>query len=47
MENKYLSIHNISIHINFYHNRFINEIIRKNFLKFPERRKAVKTEFFL
>ena len=34
---KYLRIHNVSIHINFYHNRFMNECIRKNFLEFPER----------
>ena len=26
-------IHNISVHINFYQNRFINESVRKNFLK--------------
>ena len=44
--------------INFYQNRFINEYVRKNFLKFSERqterrkdvkteiRKDVKTEFF-
>jgi hypothetical protein len=31
---KYLCIHNISIHIIFfYQNRFINECVRKNFLK--------------
>ena len=35
---KYLCIHNISIHINFYQNQFRNESVRKNFLKFPERR---------
>ena len=34
---KYLRIHNVSIHINFYQNRFINEYVKKNFLKFPER----------
>ena len=33
---KYLRIHNISIHIIFYQNRFINECVRKNFLKFSE-----------
>ena len=33
---KYLHIHNISIHIIFYQNRFINECTRKNFLKFSE-----------
>ena len=52
---KYLCIHNIGIHINFYQNRFINESVRKNFLKFSyrrkdvrtERRKDVKTEFFV
>ena len=32
---KYLRINNIGIHINFYQNRFINESVRKNFLKFP------------
>ena len=37
LEIKYLRILNVSIHINFYQNRFINECIRKNFLKFPER----------
>ena len=41
---KYLRIYNISIHINFHQNRFINESVRKNFLKFAERRKDVKTE---
>ena len=30
---KYLRIHNVSIHIKFYLNRFINECVRKNFLK--------------
>ena len=53
-EIKYLRIHNISIHINFYQNQFRNESVRKNFLKFSyrrkdvkkERRKDVKTEFF-
>ena len=42
---KYLRIHKI-----FYQNRFINECVRKNFLKFSEgqteRRKDGKTEFF-
>ena len=34
---KYLRIHNISIHIFFfYQNRFINECVRKNFLKYSE-----------
>ena len=33
---KYLRIHNISIHIIFYQNRFINECVWKNFLKFSE-----------
>ena len=41
---KYLRIYNISIHINFYQNQFINECVRKNFLKFSEGRKDVKTE---
>ena len=45
---KYLRIHNNSIHIIFYENRFVNECVRKNFLKFlegkTERRKDVKTE---
>ena len=44
---KYLRIHNIGIHINFYQNRFINESVRMNFLKFSDRRKDGKTEFFL
>ena len=34
---KYFRVHNVSIHINFYQNRFINECVRKNFLKFLER----------
>ena len=34
---KYLRIHNICIYIIFYQNRFINECVRKNFLKFSER----------
>ena len=33
---KYLRIHNIGIHINFYQNRFINESVRKNFLKISD-----------
>ena len=33
---KYLRIHNVSMHIKFYHNRFIN---RNTFRKFPYRRK--------
>ena len=45
---KYLRIYNISIYINFYQNQFINESVRKNFLKFSERlterRKDGKTE---
>ena len=40
---KYLRIHNIGVHINFYQNRFINESVRKNFLKFLYRRKDVRT----
>ena len=36
---KYLCIHNVSIHINFYQKRFINECVGKTFLKFPYRRK--------
>ena len=36
---KYLPIHIISININFYQNRFINEYVRNNFLRFPERQK--------
>ena len=43
---KYLRIHNVSTHINFYQNRFINECVRKTFLKFPERKDG-KPEFFL
>ena len=35
---KYLRIHNVSIHIiSFYQNGFINECVRKTFLKFPQR----------
>ena len=34
---KYLRIHKVTIHINFYQNRLINECVRKNFLKFSER----------
>ena len=41
---KYLRIYNIRIHMNFYQNRFINESVRKNFLKTSERRKDGKTE---
>ena len=41
---KYLRIHNIGIHTNFYQNRFINESVRKNFLKFSYRRIDGKTE---
>ena len=33
IEVKYLRIHIISIHINFHQNWFINECVRKNFLK--------------
>ena len=33
---KYLRIYNISIHINFYQNRFINECARKLKAKIPE-----------
>ena len=33
---KYLHIHNISIHIIFYQNQFINECVGKNFIKFSE-----------
>ena len=49
---KYLRNHNnISIHIIFYQNQFINECVRKKFLKFSERQlerhKDGKTEFFV
>ena len=37
-EVKYLRVHNVSIHINFDRNRFINQCVRKTFLKFPYRR---------
>ena len=42
---KYLRIHNVSIHLNFYKNRFINECVRKNiFLNSrKDRRKVGKT----
>ena len=43
---KYLRIHNVSIHIDFYQNQFINECFRKTDGK-TERRKDVKTEFFV
>ena len=44
---KYLRIHNIGIHINFYKNRFINESVRRIFLNSrKERRKDGKPEFF-
>ena len=33
---KYLRLHNISIHINVYQNRFINECARKIKAKIPE-----------
>ena len=33
----YFRIPNVSIHINFYQNRFINECVKKNFLKFTGR----------
>ena len=36
MKMKYLRIHNVGIHINFYQNRFINESARKNFLNFSD-----------
>ena len=42
---KYLRIHNISIHINFYQNRLINECVRKNFLKFSERQTKRRSFF--
>ena len=37
----------LRIHINFYQNRFINESVRKNFLKFSDVKTDVKTEFFV
>ena len=40
---KYLRINKISIHINFYQNRFLNECVRKNFLKLPERQMTFLT----
>ena len=43
IEIKYLGIHNISVHINFHRNRIINESVRKNFLKFSNRRKDERT----
>ena len=44
---KYLRIHNVSIHINFYQNRLINECFRKKILySRKDRWKDVKTEFF-
>ena len=44
LEMKYLRIHNISIHINFYQNRFINECARKIKAKIPE---SYSFRFFL
>ena len=41
---KYLHIHNVSIHINLYQNRFKNECVRRLFLN---SRTDVKTEFFV
>ena len=41
---KYLCIHNVSIHINFYQNRFINECGWKTFLKFSYRRKDIHND---
>ena len=38
---KNLHPHNVSIHINFYHNRFINECPRKSFVKILQRRTDV------
>ena len=43
---KYLRIQNVSIHIIFYQNRFINKCFRKNFLKF-HKKKDGKTDFFV
>ena len=42
---KYLRNHNISIHINFYQNRFINECARKKKAKIPEFRSFTVSEF--
>ena len=42
---KYLRIHNIGIHIIVYQNRFINESVRKNFLKFLERQTERRSFF--
>ena len=42
---KYWRIHNVSIHINVYQNRFINECVRKNFLN--SRKDRCKDGFFL
>ena len=42
---KYLRIHNIAIRIHF-HQKFKNECVWKNFLKFSYRRKDVKEFFF-
>ena len=44
----YLRIHNVSIHINFYQNRFINECVRIFFLNSrKDRRKDGNSEFFV
>ena len=42
---KILHHHNVSIHINFHKNRFINECARKILAKIPELRKRRKLEF--
>ena len=34
---KHLRLYNVSIYRIFYQNRFLNECVRKNFLKFSER----------
>ena len=44
---KKLSVHIVSIHINFYKNQFIKVCARKKKAKFTEFRNYVKTEFFV
>ena len=43
---KNLHLQNVSIHIDFYHNRFLNENARKNFVKMFEDGQTFK-EFFV
>ena len=44
---KNLRLYNVSIHINFYPDRFLNECARKKKSKLAEYRNYVKTLFFV